>query len=213
MGLRIDRQQVQAQIDGPGLARVVAALEAGAVVALPTDTVYGLAVVPTLPGAVERLFELKGRPETVAIAVLVADMAQAERLLRANDAARQLALRFWPGALTIVGDRMPNLGLELGGDESTIGVRCPSSTYVNQICRRVGPLAVTSANRHGEPPAIHVGMLRASFGPQLLIADGGLCDAEVSTVVDVRGGAANLLRAGAIDFDEVCAALSSRIGS
>lgn len=202
-----------AQVEGPGLARVVCALEAGGVVALPTDTVYGLAVAPTVPGAVDRLFELKGRPETVAIALLVADMAQAERLLRMNTAARQLALTFWPGALTIVGERMPGLGLELGGDESTVGVRCPASIYVNQLCRKVGPLAVTSANRHGERPAQNVAMLRAAFGPQLLIADGGPCVGEPSTVIDVRGDAVNLVRQGEISFEAVCAALSSSISS
>lgn len=210
---RIDRQQVRAQIDGPGLARISAALEAGAVVALPTDTVYGLAVLPLTPGAVDRLFELKGRPDNLAVALLVGDMVQAQRVMKMNYAAMQLAARFWPGALTIVGERMPGLGLELGGDESSIGVRCPASVYIHQICRRVGPLAVTSANRHGEIPAESVTMLREVFGPQLLIADGGECCSEPSTVVDVRDNTARLLRAGAIDFDEIRAALTTSVSS
>ena len=213
MGPRIDRQQVRAQIDGPGLARIVAALEAGAVVAIPTDTVYGLAVLPSTPGAVDRLFEVKGRPDSLAVALLVADTFQARRVMKMNYAASQLAARFWPGALTIVGERVPGLGLELGGDETSIGVRCPAATYIQQICRRVGPLAVTSANRHGEKPAESVEMLREVFGPQLLIADGGECCREPSTVVDVRENTARLLRAGAIQFDDVRAALVASVSS
>jgi tRNA A37 threonylcarbamoyladenosine synthetase subunit TsaC/SUA5/YrdC len=113
----------------------------------------------------------------------------------------------------MVGERAPGLGLELGGDESTVGVRCPAALYVQQICRRVGPLAVTSANRHGEKPAESVAMLRQAFGPQLLIADGGECCNAPSTVVDVRENNARLLRAGAIDFDDVRAALVTSITS
>lgn len=210
---RIDRQQVRAQTEGPGLARIAAALEAGAVVAIPTDTVYGLAVIPSTPGAVDRLFEVKGRPDNLAVALLVADMTQAQRVMKMNYAAMQLAVRFWPGALTLVGERAPGLGLELGGDETSIGVRCPAALYIQQICRRVGPLAVTSANRHGETPAESVAMLRQAFGAQLLIADGGECCNEPSTVVDVRENSARLLRAGAIDFDDIRAALVTSISS
>jgi tRNA threonylcarbamoyl adenosine modification protein (Sua5/YciO/YrdC/YwlC family) len=210
---RLDRHQVRAQVDAPGLARIICALEAGAVVALPTDTVYGLAVLPGAAAGVDRLFEMKGRPDSIAVALLVADVAQAERLMIMNDTALRLAATFWPGALTIVAERALGLGLELGGDESTIGVRCPNAAYVQQICQRLGPIAVTSANRHGEQPAESVAMLRHAFGSQLLIADGGQCCGEPSTVVDVRGDSVLLLRAGAIGYDEVCAALAPAISS
>jgi L-threonylcarbamoyladenylate synthase len=202
---RVDRLRVAAKIDGPGLARVQAALEAGAVVALPTDTVYGLAVLPTLPGALQRLFELKGRPSSIAVAVLVADIKQASQVLKMEGLAVTLAEQFWPGGLTIVGERVDDLSYELGGDASSIGVRCPDAAYVAELCRRVGPIAVTSANRHGEPPVDSVAMLREHFGNQLLIADGGICTGEPSTVVDVRGERPQLLRAGAIDFDVISA--------
>jgi L-threonylcarbamoyladenylate synthase len=205
---RPDRLRVAAKIDGPGLARVQAALEAGAVVALPTDTVYGLAVLPTLPGALQRLFELKGRPSSIAVAVLVGDVKQAARVLKMEGLAASLAAAFWPGALTIVGERVADLPYELGGDASSIGVRCPNAPYVTELCRRVGPIAVTSANRHGEPPVDTAVLLREHFGPQLLIADGGICTGKPSTVVDVRGQQALLLRAGAIDFDEIVAVAS-----
>lgn len=202
---RLDRLRVAAKVDGPGLARVQAALEAGAVVALPTDTVYGLAVLPTLPGALQRLFELKGRPSSIAVAVLVGDAEQASRVMRMQGLAASLAASFWPGALTIVGERVADLPYELGGDASSIGVRCPNASYIAELCRRVGPIAVTSANRHGEPPVDSAASLRESFGAQLLIADGGVCTGKPSTVVDVRGGQPLLLRAGAIDFEAIAA--------
>jgi tRNA threonylcarbamoyl adenosine modification protein (Sua5/YciO/YrdC/YwlC family) len=203
---RADRLKVTARLDGPGLARVQAALEAGAVVALPTDTVYGLAVLPTLPGAIQRLFELKGRPGSIAIALLVADVGQAAQVLKMRDGAAVLASRFWPGALTIVGERVDDLPYELGGDASSVGVRCPDAAYISELCRRVGPIAVTSANRHGQPPVESPVLLRELFGPQLLIADGGPCSGSPSTVVDVRGAHPRLLRAGAIDFEAIAAA-------
>jgi len=200
---RVDRLKVTARIDGPGLARVQAALEAGAVVALPTDTVYGLAVLPTLPGAIQRLFELKGRPASIAVALLVADAVQAAHVLKLQGTGELLAARFWPGALTIVGERVDDLAYELGGDASSIGVRCPDAAYIAELCRRVGPIAVTSANRHGEPPVESPELLREQFGSQLLIADGGQCSGAPSTVVDVRGEHPRLLRAGAIDFEAI----------
>ena len=203
---RVDRLKVPARVDGPGLARVQAALEAGAVVALPTDTVYGLAVLPALPGAIQRLFDLKGRPASIAVALLVADADQAARVLKMRGCAATLAARFWPGALTIVGDRVDDLPYELGGDASSIGVRCPDAPYISELCRRVGPIAVTSANRHGEPPVESPVLLRELFGSQLLIADGGLCSGSPSTVVDVRGEHPRLLRAGAIDFEAIAEA-------
>ena len=206
MTLRADRLRVTARVDGPGLARVQCALEAGAVVALPTDTVYGLAVLPALPGAIQRLFELKGRPASIAVALLVADADQASRVLQMREIAALLAARFWPGALTIVGDRVDDLPYELGGDASSIGVRCPDAPYISELCRRVGPIAVTSANRHGEPPVESPALLRELFGSQLLIADGGACSGAPSTVVDVRGEHPRLLRAGAIDFDAIAEA-------
>lgn len=202
---RLDRLRVAAKADGPGLARVQAALEAGAVVALPTDTVYGLAVLPTLPGALQRLFELKGRPSSIAVAVLVGDAEQASRVMKMQGLAANLAETFWPGALTIVGERLADLPYELGGDASSIGVRCPNAPYITELCRRVGPIAVTSANRHGGPPVDSAALLRENFGSQLLIADGGICTGKPSTVVDVRGEQPQLLRAGAIDFEMIAA--------
>ncbi|HLK46404.1 MAG TPA: L-threonylcarbamoyladenylate synthase, partial [Acidimicrobiales bacterium] len=129
----------------------VSVLRAGGVVLLPTDTVYGLAVATACPGAVEQLFALKGRARDVPIAVLVAGEAQAWSIASPSPAspARRLASRWWPGPLTLVVPRRPGWEVDIGGDGATVGVRCPDHDLVRELCRAVGPLATTSANRHG----------------------------------------------------------------
>jgi tRNA threonylcarbamoyl adenosine modification protein (Sua5/YciO/YrdC/YwlC family) len=128
-------------------------LRSGGVVLLPTDTVYGVAVDPTIPGATQRLFDLKGRGRDIPIAVLVADAEQAWSIARhpVLPAALGLAARHWPGALTLVVWRDPAWPADIGDDLATVGVRCPDHDLVRAWCREVGPLATSSANRHGEP--------------------------------------------------------------
>lgn len=194
------------------LERAVRALMAGQVVAIPTDTVYGLAVDPCRAGAMGALLELKGRPAAQAVAVLVADLDQAQSLAADEQRAglpargRRLAERFWPGALTLVVARRPGLGWDLGGDESTIGLRCPADDKARKLCAMVGPLATTSANRHGEAPLHTAAAVEEAFGTGLVVVDGGRCDAAPSTVVDLTGETMRLLRLGGISFDEVLAA-------
>jgi tRNA threonylcarbamoyl adenosine modification protein (Sua5/YciO/YrdC/YwlC family) len=191
----------------PELAAAAEALRGGAVVAIPTDTVYGLAVDPTRPGATERLFALKARPDSAALPVLVADAAQAAEL--AGDGwsppARALAARFWPGALTIVCRRRPDLDWELGGDASTVGLRAPAAELARRLCAAVGPLATTSANRHGRPPLETAAAVSGEFGPSLVVVDGGHCGGVPSTVVDVTVDPVRCLRAGGVDMAEVLA--------
>jgi L-threonylcarbamoyladenylate synthase len=178
----------------------VAALEAGLVVAVPTDTVYGLAVAPFVEGAVDRLFALKERPREVSIAVLVDGREQAEELTgRFPPAAADLADRHWPGALTIVLPTREGLSLDIGGDGRTVGVRTPDHDLVRRLCRRVGPLATTSANRHREPTLPDAAGIAATFGAGVaLVLDGGTCDGAPSTVVAVDAdGSVRVLRQGA----------------
>src|ERR1700691_4943044 len=133
----------------------VVALSRGAVVGIPTDTVYGLAGDPRHRTATDDLFALKHRPTTVELPVLVADVAQADAVAGPDGLsplARRLADRFWPGSLNIVGGRRPGIDWEIGGDGSSIGLRCPAHPIALRLCQRVGPLATTSANRHGESP-------------------------------------------------------------
>ena len=191
------------------LLPAVRALQAGEVVAVPTDTVYGLAVDPSRAGATGRLFAVKGRPADVALPVLVADIAQAERLweLAVAAVARRLAERFWPGPLTVVVARAAGIDWDLGGDVSTIGLRCPDHELVRELCRLVGPLATTSANRHGEPPLRTAGAVTDCFGAALPVIDGGECDGEPSTVVDATTDPLRCLRAGAIAWEAVLEAV------
>ena len=144
-------------VDAGSLARAAKELRAGAVVAVPTDTVYGLAADLSQPQAVAQLFTLKERPAEVALPVLVDGLEQVSALAGPLDgAAEDLAERYWPGPLTLVVRRRRTFTTDLGGPSSarrTVGIRWPDHGAVRSLCRELGPLAVTSANRHGAPPA------------------------------------------------------------
>ncbi len=190
-------------VDVPGaLDAAAAALENGEAIVLPTDTVYGVAC---LPGHEDLLYALKDRPAAVPIAVLVASAEQAEAAagqpLPAE--AQRLAARFWPGPLTLV---VPGPG---GG---TIGVRCPNYPFVLRLAARVGPIATTSANRHGAPtPATAAEAAEALAGPgPSLVLDGGPCGAVASTVVDVSATTPRVLREGALPTAVVMACATQR---
>ena len=153
------------------------ALQAGGVVAIPTDTVYGLAAVASQPEAVERLAEMKGRSASQPIAVLVADADQAESLVgELSAAAATLMDAFWPGPLTIVlpvmkgkaavADALLGRDKQNDADEpaETIGIRCPDHAWVRELASQVGPIAATSANQHGKPPSITAEEVVQAFG-------------------------------------------------
>lgn len=191
----------------------LAALAAGEVVAVPTDTVYGLAVDPSVASATARLFAVKGRPETYPLPVLVPAREVAELLGVFDPPQRRLLERFWPGALTVVVSRRPAAsGFELGGDPDTIGLRCPAHRAVSDLFRRAGPLAVTSANRHGQPPCHSAEEVLEALGGSLKVLDGGICDGEPSTVVLLGRGGARCLRKGAVAIDEVELVLTAGAG-
>ena len=195
---------------GPGpeletLRLAAAALRAGEPVVLPTDTVYGIAVDPTVPGATQRLFDVKGRGRETPIAVLVADAGQAWAIARppVPDAAIRLAERFWPGALTLVVPRSPAWDADIGDQTATVGVRCPDHALVRALCRAVGPLATTSANRHGSAPAQTVAEVVAALGDTGMVIDGGWVSGTASTVVDCTAEHPKVLREGPIPAGEV----------
>ncbi len=200
---------------GADLEVAAAALAAGEVVAVPTDTVYGLAVMPRSETARRALFELKGRPEQLALPVLVpsaeAAMALAAAGPRRGDLER-LAAAFWPGAVTVVVPLDPAAGLLLGGDGASVGLRCPGHRLLLALLERTGPLAVTSANRHGEPPCTTAAAVRVAFPGGLgAVLDGGRCDGTPSSVVSLTGPAPVLLRAGPVGLDEVRAVLGAGV--
>jgi tRNA threonylcarbamoyl adenosine modification protein (Sua5/YciO/YrdC/YwlC family) len=182
-------------------------------VAIPTDTVYGLAVDPRRPGATDALFDVKHRPTRLELPVLVASVDQAEGLAGPDglsSVAGRLVRRFWPGSLTIVVPRRDDVDWILGGDGRTIGLRCPAHSFARRLCDRVGPLATTSANRHGEPPITLAWGLTEEFGDEVaLVVDGGVCDGAPSTVIDVTGATLRCIRDGAVPWSEILEFVSS----
>jgi tRNA threonylcarbamoyl adenosine modification protein (Sua5/YciO/YrdC/YwlC family) len=202
-----------------GRQRVLEVLEAGGVAVVPTDTVYGLAARVDRPDAIERLFAIKGRPPDMALPVLVGRMRQAEALSGPWPAAASaLSAQYWPGPLTIVLEARPG-GPRLGGDGRTIGLRYPAHGLVRLLCRATGPLAVTSANRHGEPTGTTAGAVldglgappgapqAAAVGPDAIF-DGGSCTGRPSTVVDCSVSPPACVREGAVPWAWVLASLS-----
>lgn len=181
------------------------ALRAGQLVGLPTDTVYGLAADAFHTGAADRLFAAKRRPRDVDLPVLVADIEQVDLLATGVPAsARALMERYWPGALTLVLPRNPDVQADLGDDDMTIGLRCPDHEIARELCRRVGPLATTSANLHGQPTATTAQEVAALFGPTVpVVLDGGTCAGAPSTVLDCTGDVPKLLREGRIPWSEI----------
>lgn len=187
--------------------RAAELLEAGRIVALPTDTVYGVAARVAARGAVARLFPLKDRTLAKPVAVLVADADQASELVEFSERASALAARFWPGALTIVAPRRAGFEVDLGGAGSTIGVRCPDHRELIGLCRRVGPIATTSANRSGQPtPPDAVGVAAALAGTEVAaVLDGGHLAGRASTVVRVDGERIDVLREGPFSAADLAA--------
>jgi L-threonylcarbamoyladenylate synthase len=197
--------------DASGRAEAVAALRAGGIVAMPTDTVYGVAVALDAPDGLQRLFAAKDRPLDRAIVLLVADLEQAASVGVFSSAARALAERFWPGGLTLVLAQAPAAGLpaELTGGAATIGVRVPDHDCPRELARALGPLPVTSANLSGRPAAADASGVLAQLGPRIdLVLDGGTARGGVaSTVVDCSGEAPKVLRQGAIPTTEIAEVL------
>jgi L-threonylcarbamoyladenylate synthase len=196
--------------DAEVVAQAAEALRAGRPVVLPTDTVYGLAALPTVEGATATLFRLKGRGHDTPVAVLCADADQALGLAAPGAVGaevRRIADRLWPGPLTVVLPRRPGLPYELGEPAETVGLRCPDHRLVRALAAAVGPLATTSANRHGEPTPSTAPEVAAVFGPAVgLVLDGGPCAAPPSAVVDATGDRWRVLREGPVDLAAITAA-------
>ncbi len=181
-------------------------LASGQPVGVPTDTVYGLAADAADEEAVEKLFELKQRPAERSIAVIVADLADAARLVKLNRSAQQLAERFWPGPLTIVASRQPSAPEHLGKG-STIGVRLPDDQIMQAIAAP-RPLAVTSANLHGGPTPTTAQGVAELLRCLKLVIDGGPRGIASSTVVDITGPHPQILREGPVSLSQIRQALN-----
>ena len=189
------------------LEKAVRSLGNGGVVVFPTDTLYGLgADVFSLP-ALQRIFSIKGRPADLALPVLVADMDQLEAVaLPMSSQARRLAQRFWPGPLTLVMHRSPDLPDLVTGGADTVAVRMPGHPVPLELARRLGrPITGTSANLSGQPDLLDLGALENQLGNLVdhIIQTGPVPAGTASTIMDVTGDAPQLLREGAISLEEI----------
>ena len=189
--------------DLPGpIAEAAAAARRGALIVIPTDTVYGIATRPDVPEATDRLFAAKGRPAGLALPVLVASAGAARGLAVFDERAGLIASELWPGALTLVLRRAPaSRSWALGGDGATIGIRVPRHPLAVAVLSQGGPLAVTSANRSGEPPACSCAELERTFGDlvEVYLCQGEDLSGEASTVVDLTTPEPRVLRRGGVD--------------
>ena len=186
------------------LEEAAEALIAGGVVAVPTDTVYGLAASLAHPAAVEEIFTLKQRPQDVALPVMIATTQQLDEMgVMWPATAEALAAQFWPGALTIVVPVAAELASRVGASDS-LGFRIPNQPVLVELLERTGPLAVTSANRHGHPPCETADEVVEVFRESDLrgVLDGGRGGGVPSTVVRVTTPW-RILRQGAVSLEEL----------
>lgn len=193
--------------------QAVRLLRSGEAVALPTETVYGLAVNAFDPAAVQQLFRIKGRPAHNPIIVHVADRAMARRCVAAwPDTAETLARSFWPGPLTLVLPRHSDLppAVTAGGD--TVGIRCPAHPIFQAVIRACGfPLAAPSANLSTQTSPTRVEHVQRSLaGRVALVLDGGPCSVGIeSTVLDLTASPPCVLRPGMVHEEALAALLGA----
>jgi L-threonylcarbamoyladenylate synthase len=192
---------------------VANSLNAGNVVALPTDTFYGLAVDPVNLRAVERIYEIKTRARHKPLSLLIAEVAQAYELARSLDTAfDRLAEKFWPGPLTIVVKAGGKLPLRVTANTGNLALRVPEAAIPRAVVSRLGlPITATSANLSGHPECSYASSVRDQLGDKIpLIVDGGPTPrTTATTIVDLSGGGNSwmILREGAIPTHEIALAL------
>ncbi len=195
------------------ISQVVESLQRGDVVALPTDTFYGLAVDPVNLRAVEHIYELKTRARHKPLSLLIADVAQAYELARGIDSNfDKLAEKFWPGPLTIVVKAGSKLPLRVTANTGNVALRVPEAAICRSVVSALGlPITATSANLSGQPECTYAALVREQFGEKIpLIVDGGPTARSVATtIVDLSGGGDSwmILREGAIPTHEIALAL------
>ena len=189
------------------LEQALAALRAGEAIGLPTETVYGLAADASRPEAVRRVFALKGRPADHPLIVHVAGAEQLDDwALDIPAAARALAARFWPGPLTLILRKQPQVPDEVTGGQATVGLRCPAHPLALALLRAFGGgLAAPSANRFGRISPTTAAHVRGEFGDAVpVVLDGGECEVGIeSTILDLSGATPRILRPGRISQAEL----------
>jgi L-threonylcarbamoyladenylate synthase len=187
-------------------------LSAGLPVGVSTDAAYVLAVDPFVAGASDRLFAVLRRPRSLDLPVLVATVFQAESFTTSlPEAAQRLMRRCWPGPLTLVLPRHPDLTADLGDDDLTVGVRMPGNSAARDLCARCGPVAVATAAPGPGIPALQTAQdVVEAFGDSVpVVLDDGRCIGLPATVVDATGTDPHLIREGRLPWVEVLAAIKA----
>jgi len=194
------------QIRSSGIAAAVAAARSSRLVVVPTDTLYGIGCDAFDADAVADLLKAKGRGRDMPVPVLVGSWHTIDGLvLSVPLAARELTRAFWPGGLSLVVAQAPSLAWDLGDTDGTVMLRMPLHPVAIEVLREVGPMAVSSANVSGRPPATTAEEAREQLGDAVSVyLDGGTAATAVaSTIVDVTGEVPTILREGAISAEAI----------
>jgi tRNA threonylcarbamoyl adenosine modification protein (Sua5/YciO/YrdC/YwlC family) len=195
-----------------GLDAAAAAVDRGSLVVMPTDTVYGIGADAFSPAAVRLLLAAKGRGRDMPVPVLVGSWRTLEGLAESiPPQVRELVRAFWPGGLTLVVRHAPSLRWDLGEGRGTVAVRMPLHPVAIELLGRTGPMAVSSANISGSPPATTIDEAATQLGGSVEVyLDGGPCPAAVaSTIVDCTRDVPRVLRVGTVDIAALRAVLPS----
>jgi L-threonylcarbamoyladenylate synthase len=199
------------KLPGPeDIERAVEALKTGGVIAMPTDTLYGLCAAAENPSAVSRVFDVKGREAGKPLTLLVGDLAMAERIGRFDERSRRLARRFWPGQLTIVVETRPDFQSEALAGGRSVGLRAPDNAVALNVIGGFGQAVTgTSANLSGGPDPVSAEEVVRQIGDRLdLILDAGPAPFGVaSTIVDCTGAEPVILREGSVSREAIDDAL------
>jgi len=194
----------------PAIKKALKVLRAGGLVAFPTDTVYGMGALAFDSKAIESIYTAKDRPMDKAIPILFADADDLEKVaINIPNMAKRFASRFWPGPLTLVVPKNPNLPRAISAT-ATVAVRVPDHKDARSLLRAAGPMAVTSANISGKPsPSTAEEVYEQLDGRILIILDGGKTPGGIpSTLVDCTGNEPVILREGPISLADLLSALS-----
>lgn len=189
-----------------GLREAKSALQSEQLVVLPTDTVYGIAADAFEPAAVRALLRAKGRGRDMPPPVLIGAATTLDALAtNIPGYARDMVADLWPGGLTVVCRQQSSLSWDLGDNRETVAVRVPDNEYALELLNQTGPLAVSSANTHGDEAATDIDAAEEMLGEKVAVyLDGGTCDeAAPSTIVDVTGPDPRVLREGAISVERL----------
>lgn len=189
-----------------GLAAALAAVKGGRLIVMPTDTVYGIGADAFTPDAVEALLEAKGRGRDTPPPVLIGDHAVLMALaVELPDYVEDLTEELWPGPLTLILNAQPSLTWDLGDTRGTVALRMPEDEVALELLRRTGPLAVSSANRHGKPAAQSVLDAATQLGDSVSIyLDGGPARIGASsTILDTTVSPAEIVRQGALSKERI----------